>query len=144
MHLNGHYQATLSLFPSSTLTAQQFCLSFTFSKMNVLSTPLTGQVKLWCLLDGDNFKRRFSVEADYADEIDELKRLIISSGPRSIKDRHVADIILYKINKNQTDIWGFQPDEDAELDLEETIAKVFAGDRPKPNCVHILVRFHGK
>ena len=112
--------------------------------MNVPSPSLTGQVALWCLLDGEHFTRRFKVEADYANDINELKRLVISSGPHSIKDRHVPDIILYKINKNKADIQGFQPAEDEDLDPEDTIADVFAGDRPKSKCVHILVRFHGK
>ena len=56
----------------------------------------------------------------------------------------MPDIILYKINKNKADIQGFQPAEDEDLDPEDTIADVFAGDRPKSKCVHILVRFHGK
>ena len=64
---------------------------------------------------------RFKVEADYANEINELKRLVIGSGPDSIKDRNVADIILYKLNK--TDIQGFQPAKDAVLDPEDTLPR---------------------
>lgn len=73
---------------------------------------------------------------DYAHDIDDLKRLIVSF---VLKDQNVVDLELYKINKTERE---FEDDHYVEecLDPEATIGEVFASDCPRPQCVHILVR----
>ena len=110
--------------------------------MNVSPPSLRNPVTLWCLLRGGDLSNKFKVQADFANDIDELKQLVITSGPHCIGDRRPADLILYKVNKTRTEFPSFRPEE--ALNPQDTISDIFTtNDLAKLKCVHILVILRG-